>query len=218
MRSFLLVLLLIASALAQNSNIPLNPQDRIEAFGLTWRVPVSADWKWDAASTPPTLHLLVPRPMTQPRRPIQFALADTPDYVTGTLELEVKKEPAATRNRRTSLMFVYGWRDESHFNYVHISVDTAKEQVVHNGVFHVYGGERVRISSTDGPAALSGEEWHQVRLHYDSRKGEVRAWVNGKTSPSLHAVDLSTGAGKFGIGSFFDLGSFRAVRITGETR
>jgi hypothetical protein len=208
---------LIYPAPAQTSGPPPTHPQTIEAFGLRWHVPVAADWKWDAAA-PPTLHLIIPRPQTMPRRPIQFARAETPDYVEGTLELEVKKEPLAQRNRRTSLMFVYGWRDDTHFNYVHISVDTAKEQPVHNGVFHVYGGERVRISSLEGPAALTGEEWHKVRLHYDSRKGEVRAWVNGVTSPSLHAIDLSTGAGKFGIGSFFDLGAFRAVRITGQTR
>jgi hypothetical protein len=218
MRSFLVLTLFLCPALAQNSGPPPTHPEVIEAFGLRWRVPVAADWKLDDTAAPPALHLIVPRPRTIPRRPIQFARAETPDYVVGTLELEVKKEPLAARNRRTSLMFVYGWRDDSHFNYVHISVDTAKEQPVHNGVFHVYGGERVRISSLEGAAALTGEDWHNVRLHYDSRKGEVRAWVNGKTSPSLHAIDLSTGAGKFGIGSFFDLGSFRAVRITGETR
>ena len=164
----------------------------------------------------PTLELLVPRPATQPRRPTQFALADTPNYLRVTVEAEVKKEPEAARQRRTSLIIVYAWRDPDHFNYAHLSVDTAKQQPVHNGIFHVYGGDRVRISSQDGPATLTSEDWHKVRLVYDGRTGKVEVFVNGLTSPSMQATDTTLSAGKVGLGSFFDLGQFRRVKITGE--
>ncbi|MBN8730910.1 MAG: hypothetical protein J0L64_10235 [Acidobacteria bacterium] len=192
------------------------PAESMDAFGLTWRVPLAADWKLDTSSPIPVLELLVPRPALQPRRPAQFAVAQTPDFVRGVIELEMKKEPAALRNRHTSLMIAYAWQDPDHFNYAHLSVDSAAEQVVHNGIFHVYGGERVRISPRPGPATLPDENWHKVRLVYDSTKGLVEVYVDGKTSPSMRAVDLSLGAGKFGIGSFFDMGSFRNVTITGE--
>lgn len=157
----------------------------------------------------------MPRPSTQPRRPTQYALAETPDYVKVTVEAEVKKEPEAARKRRTSLILVYAWRDADHFNYAHLSVDTGRQAAHHNGIFHVYGGDRVRISSEDGPATLTGEHWHKVRLDYDARNGRVTVWVDSKTSPAMTAVDLSLGAGKVGVGSFFDLGQFRAVRIRG---
>lgn len=207
------ILLLFCAAAAQSET--LRP-DRIEAFGLSWQVPVAADWKVETEEGIPVLELLTPKPALQPRRPTQYALAQTPDYIRGVVELEVKKEPAAARNRRTSLMIAYAWQDDNHFNYVHLSVDSAAEQVVHNGVFHVYGGERVRISPRQGPATLPDEQWHKVKLVYDGTKGLVEVYVDGKTSPSLRAVDLSLGAGKFGIGSFFDMGSFRNVKITGE--
>jgi len=190
----------------------------VEAFGLKWRVPILEDWKVERQDGVPVLELLVPRPSLQPRRPSQYALAETPDYLTLDLELEVRKEPASTRNRRTSVMIVYAWRDENHFNYAHLSVDSAAQQPVHNGIFHVYGGERVRISPTEGPPTLVDEGWHKVRLHYDGGKGMVEVRVNGKTSPSMKAVDLSLGAGRFGIGSFFDMGSFRNVHVSGVTR
>jgi hypothetical protein len=195
-----------------------DPAARFQAFGLNWRVPVPDDWKLETADGFPTLQLLVPRPSTQPRRPTQYALADTPDYEKLTLEFEAKQEPAAQRNRHTSLMIVYAWRDENHFNYAHISVDAAKAQPVHNGVFHVYGGDRVRISAEEGPAALLHEDWHEVRLVYDAATHRVDVWVDGKTSPSLQAVDLSLGPGKFGIGSFFDVGSFRNLKVSGKTK
>ena len=194
----------------------LNAEDTIQAFGLKWRVPIAADWKMEKAGGIETLSLLVPRPSTQPRRPTQFALAETPDYIRVTVEADMKKEPAAARDRHTSLMIAYAWRDKDHFNYAHLSVDTAKEQPVHNGIFHVFGGDRVRISSNEGPATLAGEEWHKVRLVYDGRAGKVEVFVNGKTSPSMQATETKLGAGKIGLGSFFDLGQFRNVRIKGE--
>ena len=188
--------------------------DTIEAFGLKWRVPIAADWKIENLEGAPVLELLVPRPALHPRRPTQFAVAQTPDLLTVTVEAEMKKEPAAKRNRHTSLMIAYAYRDADHFNYAHMSVDSGEVQEVHNGIFHVSGGDRVRISPREGPGAFNGEKWYRVKLVYDGRTGEVTVWVDGKTTPSLHAVEKTLGAGKVGIGSFFDMGQFRNVRIT----
>ncbi len=190
--------------------------DTVEVFGLRWRVPLRDDWKVERQGGAEVLKLLIARPSTQPRRPTQYALAETPDYRRVTVEAEMKKEPFEARKRGTSLIIVYAWRDAEHFNYVHLSVDTAKKQPAHNGVFHVYGGDRARISSEEGPAALSDERWYKVRVIYDGTKGLVEAFVDGKTSPALRAVDLSLGAGKIGLGSFFDLGEFRNVVVKGE--
>ncbi len=192
--------------------------DTIEAFGLRWKAPIAADWKLEDVKGVPTLSLLVPRPSTQPRRPTQFLVAQTPDYTRVTVELEMKQEPAAQRNRHTSLMIAYAWQDENHFNYAHMSVDAASAANVHNGIFNVNGGDRVRISSLEGPGSLTHEDWHKVKLVYDGTTGKVEIWVDGQTSPSLSVVDKTYGAGKVGIGSFFDLGQFRNVKISGETR
>lgn len=190
--------------------------DTIEAFGMRWTVPITADWRVERVDGSQVLNLLVPRPSTQPRRPTQFAIADTPGYTTVTVEAEMKKEPEAARQRHTSLMIAYAYRDADHFNYAHLSVDSSEQQAVHNGIFHVYGGDRVRISPQEGPGTLLEEKWYKVKLVYDGHKGDVQVFVDGKTSPSLHACDLSLKAGKVGIGSFFDLGSFRNVKITGR--
>ena len=194
------------------------PGDTVEAFSYRWNVPIAADWKVAEMDGAPALQLLVPRPSTQPRRPTQFALAQTPDFVRVTVELEIKKEPLAVRNRRTSVIIVFAYKDPAHFNYAHLSVDTGEQEEVHNGIFHVYGGDRVRISSTHGPPAFTSEDWHKVRLVHDGKSGRVDVFVNGRVMPSLQAFDLSLGAGKVGIGSFFDLGSFRKVEIHGDTK
>lgn len=204
------IVLLLLSALT------LSGADTIQAFGHRWKVPIGADWNVAAVDGIETLQMLVPRPSTQPRRPTQFALAETPDYRRVVIEAEVRKEPLAQRNRRTSVIIVYAYRDENHFNYAHLSVDSGAQVDVHNGIFHVYGGDRVRISSTDGPAAFTSEDWHRVRLEWDGGSGRVTVAVNGRSLPSLEAIDMSLRRGRVGLGSFFDLGEFRRVTIRGD--
>ncbi len=197
----LLVLLLLACALAAG--------ETIEAFGRTWTVQRASDWSVEDG----VLRLLSaadPQPGV-PRRPQKFAIADTPPFRRVTIDAEVR------RNRR-SLILVYAWQDESHYNYAHISSDTAVQANVHNGMFHIFGGERVRISPLDGAASLPGAEWTAVKLVFDGDAGRCHVEVDGKRNPSLEAVDLSLRFGRVGLGSFNETGDFRKVRITGEPR
>jgi hypothetical protein len=182
--------------------------ETIHAFGYTWSVPLASDWKvQDDAS--PVLHLTVARPQTQPRRPKQFALAETPAWHNVTISFEAKAPEG-------HFIIVYAYRDESHFNYAHLSIDQATKQPVHNGIFHVYGGDRVRISSEKGPAALtSKEDWYKVQLTHDAKTGIAGVTINGKSWAAFEAVDLSLGAGKIGLGSFFNTAQFRNVKISG---
>jgi hypothetical protein len=116
-----------------------------------------------------------------------------------------------------SLIIVYAHKDASHFNYAHLSVDAPMKQPVHNGIFHVFGGDRVRISSLDGPGSLpSADKWYRVQLDYDAAKGEVQVMVDGQRYPSLRGVDLSLGAGRVGLGSFFETAEFRNLKVTGK--
>ena len=179
--------------------------ETIDAFGLKWDVPLSKDWSVEDG----VVRMLVARPSEKPRRPAQFALAQTKPFSKVTIEAEVKRD-------KSSLILVYAWRGPEHFNYVHLSTDTAQKANYHNGVFHVYGGDRVRISSTEGPAGLGPIEWVRVKLVYDAKTGEANAWVNGVTSPSLRGIDLSLGEGRVGIGSFFETAQFRNVKISGQ--
>jgi hypothetical protein len=181
--------------------------DSIEAFGHRWTVQQASDWSIENAA----LKLLVAAepPPGAPRRPQKFALAETAPFQRVTVEAEV-------RRNGSSLIIVYAWQDESHYNYAHISADTAVKQNVHNGMFHVFGGERVRISPLDGPGSLPAPEWTPVKLVFDGDTGRCYVEVSGKRNPSLEAVDLSLRSGRVGLGSFNETGDFRNVRITGE--
>lgn len=202
--AFLIAALALAGAAAPQQT------GAIEAFGYRWSVPIQSEWAVDGTGKDQVLRMLVARPSTQPRRPAQFALAETAPFDEVTIEAEVKRD-------RSSLIIVYAWRDSEHFNYAHLSVDAPTKQPVHNGIFHVYGGDRVRISREEGPGALPDADWTPVKLTYSAKTGEVRVEVAGKLLSSLRAVDLSLGAGRVGLGSFFETAQFRNVRIRGTS-
>lgn len=206
MRRRTLLSLPLAAAAAQR----VAAAERIQAFGLPWSAPIGADWKVAQVDGVETLSLLVARPQQKdPRRPFQYALAETEPL--GGFSLEVEVQPGKPGE---SLVIVYAWRDYEHFNYVHLSVDAASFQPVHNGIFHVYGGDRVRISREEGPGTLPDGNWRAVKVVYDASTGIVEAAVDGKTSPSLRGADLSLGAGRIGLGSFFNTANFRKFKLT----
>ncbi len=187
--------------------------DVIDAFGYHWTVPVASDWRVEQGPEGTILHLATHRgPLPGPRRPIQFALAETRDY--GTVRVELDARPLGR-----SLMIVFSYRNPAHFDYAHLSIDPATKEHVHNGIFHVYGGERVRISSEAGRAAFAEtNRWYHVRLVHDGQSGSVEVSVDGQPIPALHAVDVSLLTGKVGIGSFDETADFRNVKIQGEQR
>jgi hypothetical protein len=177
----------------------------LEVFGHDWTVFDAKDWSVAQETGAPVLHLVTPRgPLPGPRRPVQFAIAQTQDFGNVTIEADV-------RPLQRSLILVFSYRDAAHFDYAHLSVDTGTKQPFHNGIFHVYGGERVRISSPDGPPAFprSGQ-WYRVKLVHDAR-GAVNVTVDGRAIPALNAVDVSLPAGKVGLGSFDEIGDFKNV-------
>ena len=138
---FLAPLLLVATAGAAGS---------IDVFHRQWTVPEPSDWNISGDGDAQVLTLQHARnPLPGPRRPIQFALTPTEPYRTLTLEADVQPW-------QLSLVIVFAYQDEAHFNYAHLSVDTGVKQPVHNGIFHVYGGERVRKGRSASSGRLLG--------------------------------------------------------------
>jgi hypothetical protein len=183
--------------------------DNLQIFDHQWSVPTAGDWEIQNEDGTPVLHMKTGRePLASgPRRPFQFALADAGPFSKVTVEADI-------RPLKRSVIIVYAYRDPAHFDYAHISADI--KAPVHNGIFHVYGGERVRISPEGGPAAFPEiNRWYHVKLVQDGATGAVDVTVDGKPVPGLHAVDLSLTAGKIGIGSFDETGDFKNVKIDG---
>ena len=202
-------LLLRVPLFAAAPSLPM-PRQRIDCFGRHWRGQEAAEWKSEPAAGGEVLRLSVARPQeANPRAPVQYALLEHEPAGCFTLDVEVQGAAASA-----SLIVVYAWKDPLHFNYVHLSTDSAREQPVHNGVFHVYGGDRVRISNDEGPRSLADAlKWTPVRIVYDASRGLVETSIDGRKNPSLRAADFSLGAGRIGLGSFFNTGSFRKFEL-----
>lgn len=190
--------------------IALSAAASLDIFGHQWSVYNPSDWKVTQENGAPLLRLITPRePLPGPRRPFQFAIAQLPDYGSVTVEADM-------RPLQRSLMIVFSYRDSAHFDYAHLSIDTGIKQPHHNGIFHVYGGERVRISLPDGPPAFAHSgAWYHVKLAHDAQSGEVSVNVDGHSIPALHAADLSLPSGKVGLGSFDETAEFKNVSISG---
>src|SRR5260370_15729913 len=144
------------------SAVITNAADKLTVFGHEWTVPVASDWKIDRADGVEVLRLAEHRgPLPGPRRPIQFALRDFAEYGNLTFEADVKPLGG-------SLLIVFAYRDDAHFDYAHLSVDPGTKQPVHNGIFHVYGGERGRINSQQGTSACASSRrlCHRRRAHH----------------------------------------------------
>ena len=184
--------------------------DQLHVFDKSWDVVNASDWRVGQESGSPMLSLVTARdPLPGPRRPIQFAIAETAPFRKVKIEVDV-------RPQQSSLMLVFAYLDPAHFDYAHLSVDTATKQSHHNGIFHVYEGERVRISSQSGPAAFPAtKRWYPVVLEWNGATGEVRVTVDSHPIPALHAVDLSLTSGRVGVGSFDETADFRNLKITG---
>jgi hypothetical protein len=184
--------------------------DSLSVFDRDWIVPDTADWRLSGEDGAAVLRLVHPKepPHDGPRRPIQFALTTVPRYGKLTVEVDVKP-------RGKSLIVVFAYQDEAHFDYAHLSVDTGQQASMHNGIFHVYGGERVRISNPDGPPAFpANNRWYHAKLTHHANTGAVDVTVDGRSVPALHAVDVSLGAGGIGLGSFDETAEFRNARIS----
>lgn len=183
--------------------------DTLSVFGEKWDVQSASDWV--VGDNLLQLKVSAEPPAGQPRRPQKYALLESKPFSKVTVDCEIK------RNGK-SLIIVYGYQDASHYDYAHISVDNAATQNVHNGMFHVFGGERVRISSLEGPGSLPVQDWTPVKLVFDGESGHTYVEVNGKRNPSLDAYDLSLRWGRVGLGSFDETGDFRNVKVTGTSR
>lgn len=187
--------------------LSLCADESLDALGRKWSAPLAADWKASSES----LDLLVKKPQEKPRRPKQFAVLEEGPYSAFTLEVDVKR--AANEK---SLIVVYAYQDDNHFNYAHLSVDDPAKVHVHNGIFHVFEGDRVRISPLEGgPGVLPTDDWTRIKMVWSGKTGEVVVYANGKTTGAMRGADLSLKWGKIGLGSFFETAQFRNLKITG---
>lgn len=209
MRTILLLLLSCGLLSAAQTEWFVNFDDS----GLEgWHVPLPKDWEIanDGGNNDggnKVLRLREPGPIGAPRRPVKFALFQ-PGCVSD-FQAEVK-----VRRTGKSLLVTFGFQDRAHFYYTHLSVDSGDHHV-HNGIFKVDGGERVRVAGTGSAPALPTDGWHTVRVVRSVESGEISVFIDKDKTPRFQLVDKSFTYGWVGIGSFDETGDFDDFRLRG---
>ena len=105
-----------------------------------------------------------PFPSGVPRRPIQISLLKEKVFDDLTWNCRVRR----LHPRTSSLILVFGYQDDTHFYYAHLSADGSAKAPVHNGLFIEDGAPPHRDARRS--AYSSG---HQVASHEDrARSGQ----------------------------------------------
>lgn len=193
--------LMITSCAAE----PVRPLNEPEK----WHLPDAKAWAWEQADGQPALRLKQPSDFkSEVRRPRNLAWHDARAWGSFTLKAEVRLDVFNDGNN--DLCIAFGQTSETRFYYAHLG-ETADG--VHLHLHLVDNADRKAITKTRADS-LPWEpgRWHQVVLERNGESGSIRVWFDGVEVLTAH--DRTLGEGKIGLGSFDDLGTFRALEVT----
>ncbi|MEM1084865.1 MAG: PQQ-dependent sugar dehydrogenase [Verrucomicrobiota bacterium] len=160
-----------------------------------------------------TLATNAPQVTGMVRRPGAYALLPG-EWRNYELTLETRTlAPDTTTDRDICLIF--GYRDETHFYYVHLS--SLSDGNFHNIIMKVDGDNRETIQTPPLPAPALGSDWQSFRLCH-SADGAISIHVDDEANPRMHAIDPYYRSGRVGFGSFNDTAEFRFVEVSGQCR
>jgi len=119
-------------------------------------------------------------------------------------------------NPYRDVVILFNFQDREHFYYVHFS---AISDEVHNIIGLVNGQDRVKINLEPpgkSKAMLGDNCFHDFKVTYDARNGEIQAYLDDMDTPILTAVDKTLDHGAVGVGSFDDTAGFDDIRLWGN--
>lgn len=178
-----------------------------------WQPLNAKDWEVRQDGDNPYLALIkVPPLRPGVRRPAEYALVKDKRWQDVTLNLRLMSLRPKTLNGRDCVV-IFGWRDDTHFYYAHISNDS--NGTVHNVLMKVDGDQRGAIQVEKKPEPrLKKDGWHNVKLLHQA-DGTIKLWVDDLDQPLMTAKDTSYPDGAVGVGSFDDTAAFDDVKVEG---
>jgi len=135
------------------------------------------------------------------------------DVVLGSFVLELKMLSTTRDYGHRDMCLFFGHQDPSHFYYVHLA---NKSDPHANSIFIVNGEPRVSIAKSRTAGTKWDENWHNVRLVRDVKKGTIEVFFDNKSRPIMTAVDRCFKWGKVGVGSFDDTGRYDDIWLWGQ--
>lgn len=204
----LLALLCVAGALAAErfADSFEHGLDQFQLVGSdTWRIATD-----DAGNA----YLELPKPgKLRPgvRRPGAYVLVKDRRWQDVTITLRAKSlRPSTVKGR--DVVVVFGWQDDTHFYYTHLSNDSNNK--THNVIVKVVGDHRTPLQLEQKPEPRLSDGWHTLRVTHQSA-GTIRVYVDDLEAPLMTAQDADYSAGAVGCGTFDDPAAFDDLVVEG---
>ena len=144
------------------------------------------------------------------RSPHNIALVQNLDLAETVIDVDVQSTITDYNHRDLCLFF--GYRDPSHFYYVHLGKSADPHA---NQIFVVNGEPRRAISATTTAGTPWTDEWHHARVVRFPDAGLIHVYFDDMTTPVMTATDTTFAHGRVGIGSFDDSGAFDNLAVYG---
>jgi hypothetical protein len=184
---------------------PVKPLDQPK----NWLLPDPAAWAWEESDGQPVLRLRKQSDFqSDVRRPRNLAWYEPRTWGSFSLKTEVRLDLFNQGNNDVCIAF--GQSSETRFYYAHLG-QSADE--VHLHIHLVDNADRKPITKTRvDTLPWEPKRWHKLVLQRDIEASTIRVWFDGVEV--LSAKDRTLGEGRIGLGSFDDLGAFRALEVT----
>lgn len=147
---------------------------------------------------------------TPVRSPYNRALVK--DLVVGDFVLDVRLQSTKPDYPHRDLCLFFGYRDPSHFYYVHFGKVADPHA---NQIFLVDNAPRKAISLETTKGTPWTDAWHRARIVRRAETGTIDVFFDDLDKPAIRAVDKSFPTGLVGVGSFDDIGRFDDLAIYG---
>ena len=135
------------------------------------------------------------------------------DLTVGSFVLDVRLQSTKKDYPHRDLCLFFGYRDPSHFYYVHFGKRTDDRA---NQIFIVNAKDRVKISTKTTKGTNWTNNWHHARVVRDVKTGKIDVYFDDMKTPAMTAVDKTFTKGQVGVGSFDDVGNFDHILVYGE--
>ncbi|MEW6236585.1 MAG: hypothetical protein AB1656_14470 [Candidatus Omnitrophota bacterium] len=148
------------------------------------------------------------------RSPFNISLAK--DIWVSDFVLDAKMKSTGRQYGHRDMCVIFGWRDVSHFYYVHIA--PAPDTDPHaNSIFLVNGEPRKSIAAKRN----NGTEWrdntyYSVRVERQVETGTIKVFFEDMKNPIMLAEDKTYSSGRIGVGSFDDTGDVDDILLWGK--
>ncbi len=179
-----------------------------------WRPNAPDNWRVAERDGEMVYELVAPGAQGAVRAPTSWSVWEGYEVTSFELSGRLRCDTDPANPYRDMCVFFH-FQGPARFYYVHFA---GSSDGVHNIIGLVDGADRVKINAEPpgGSAArLTDREWHEFKVTYDGRTGDIRAWLDDMAEPILTARDRTLGRGLVGIGSFDDAGAFADLVLRG---